>query len=70
MRALLAIALLMPLPAWAAGPFDGTWKSQLDKAQMESKPMEQSLKGGRFKCVGCNPNATIDVKADGSDQAV
>ena len=70
MRALLAIAFLMPLPAWAAGPFDGTWKSQLDKAQMQSKPMEQSLKGGRYKCVGCDSNATIDVKAEAGDQPV
>jgi hypothetical protein len=70
MKALFAIALLLPLPAWAAGPFDGTWKSQVDKAQMESKPMVQSLAGGRYKCVGCDANVTIDVKADGSDQPV
>jgi len=69
MKRLLVMLVLLPLPAWA-GPFDGTWKSQLDKVQSESKPMEQALENGRFKCVGCSPNVTIDVKADGSDQKV
>ena len=60
---------MLPLTAWA-GPFDRTWKSQLGKVQSESKPMEQALEDGSFKCVGCSPNVTIDVKPDGGDQKV
>ncbi len=33
MKLSFAIALLVPTAAMAAGPFDGTWKTQLDSIQ-------------------------------------
>lgn len=69
MKLLLGIVLLVATPAWA-GPVDGTWRSQLDKAKSESKPMELTLKDGAFKCAGCDANVSLDVKASGRDEPV
>lgn len=44
--------MLLPLPAWAAGPFDGTWKMQLDKTQVQNKPMEQTVQTDRVSIDG------------------
>lgn len=70
MRRLIALLLLLPLPAWAAGPLDGTWKLDIKSFHFDTKPVELSIGGGRFKCVGCEADTVIDVKADGTDQKV
>lgn len=68
MKILFAIALLVPTAAIAAGPFDGTWKTQLDSIQFSSKPDIYELKQGIYTCSSCVP--PVSVKADGSDQKV
>jgi len=59
---------LLAGPALAAGPFDGTWKAQLDTMKFTGKPDVYEIQGGMYKCASCTPPYT--VKADGSDQAV
>jgi hypothetical protein len=68
MRLNLAIALLVPTAAMAAGPFDGTWKMQLDSIQFSTRPDVYTLKQGVYKCSSCVP--PYSVKADGTDQKV
>jgi hypothetical protein len=53
---------------WAASPFDGTWKVDLNSAQFPEKPQIVVLQNGTFQCSTCDPK--INVKADGSDQPV
>jgi hypothetical protein len=64
----LATALLLSTAALAAGPFDGTWKTQLDSVQFPTKPDVYALKDGVYTCSSCVP--PFSVKADGSDQKV
>jgi hypothetical protein len=68
MKIILAFALLVPTAAIAAGPFDGTWKTQLDSIQFSSKPDVYTLDKGVYKCSSCLP--PYSVKADGTDQKV
>ena len=48
MKIILAFALLVPTAAIAAGPFDGTWKTQLDSIQFSSKPDVYKLDKGIY----------------------
>jgi hypothetical protein len=59
--------LCAPFFAWA-GPFDGTWKTQIDSIQFSPRPDVYELKDGSYRCESCVPPYT--VKADGSDQPV
>src|SRR5580704_144764 len=72
MKLLLAAALLgaalIPAQAFAASPFDGTWKADVSSASMPRKPDVFVLKGGMYTCQTCAPPYTI--KADGTDQPV
>jgi hypothetical protein len=70
MRKLLGLAvLLVPILAVAQqSGIDGTWKIDLNKAQLDAKPMVYELKDGIFSCSTCDPK--ISVKADGTDQKV
>jgi hypothetical protein len=69
MKRLLFLILLLPILAWAApGPFDGTWKVDLNKVQFPEKPETWVLLKGVFQCSTCVPK--IDIKADGKDQPV
>ena len=68
MKLSFAIALLLPTAAMAAGPFDGTWKTQLDSIQFSARPDVYTLKQGVYKCSSCLP--PVSVKADGTDQKV
>jgi hypothetical protein len=68
MRLNAAIALLVPTAAMAAGPFDGTWKTQLDSIQFSTRPEAYTLSQGTYKCASCVP--PYSVKADGTDQKV
>jgi len=53
---------------WAAGPFDGTWKMDQSKAQMDKKPYVMELQNGTYQESSSMPK--INVKADSTDQAV
>jgi len=61
-------ACLLPGLALAAGPFDGTWKAQMDSVAQESPPDEYELRDAMFRCRSCAPG--YEIRADGSDQKV
>lgn len=62
------LLLFIPIVAVAQSAIDGTWKIDLNKAQLDSKPMVYELKNGIYSCSTCDPKVTI--KADGEDQKV
>jgi hypothetical protein len=64
----LLLLMLMPVLAMAQSAFDGTWKVDLNKAQMPKKPDVYALQNDTYECKTCVP--VIKVKADGQDQAV
>ena len=69
MKKLFAILLVMlPTIAAAQSGIDGSWRIDLNKAQVDSKPMVFELKDGMFSCSTCDPK--IHIKADGKDQKV
>lgn len=68
MKKLLPLLLLLPMFAWAQSSFDGTWKIDLNKAQLSQKPEQFQLKNGQYTCSTCVPK--ISIKADGTDQKV
>lgn len=59
---------LPPGQAAAGGPFDGTWKAQMDSVAQASPPDEFELRDGVFRCRSCAPG--YEVRADGTDQPV
>jgi hypothetical protein len=67
-KLLLAIAVLAPAILFAQSPFDGTWKTDLDKSKFSQKPITFSTSNGTYDCSSCAPQ--INVKADGMDQPV
>jgi len=68
LRCGLLMAMLAPVLALAQDAFNGTWKIDLNKAEMPKKPDEYLLKDGMYHCKTCVP--PIDIKADGQDQKV
>ncbi len=68
MKKLLAFFLFVPAMLFGQSPWDGTWMTKLDTAQLPKKPEVYSLQNGTYKCSTCVP--VIEVKADGMDQAV
>lgn len=64
----LLMSLLMPVLTMAQSAFDGTWKIELNKAQLPKKPDVFLLQDGMYHCKTCVP--PIDVKANGQDQKV
>jgi hypothetical protein len=66
--ALSACAGLMPAFGQVPGPFDGTWKAQMDSVAQASPPDEFELRDGVFRCRSCAPG--YEVRADGADQTV
>jgi dipeptidyl aminopeptidase/acylaminoacyl peptidase len=69
MKKLLGLLLLfMPMFAVAQNAIDGTWRIDLNKAQMDSKPRVFELKDGMYSCSTCDPK--IMIKADGMDHPV
>lgn len=64
----LLMSFLMPVLAMAQNAFDGTWKIDLNKAQLSKKPDVFLLQDGMYHCKTCVP--PIDVKADGQDQKI
>jgi GH15 family glucan-1,4-alpha-glucosidase len=71
---LVAYALFLMLVLWAPasslaqGPFDGTWRTNMDQSKLSPKPNVFSLNKGMYDCSSCSPK--IHVKADGQDQSV
>jgi hypothetical protein len=61
-RLAVALVAMAAAPAFAASPFDGTWKADLKASKPDDKPRIFSVKGGVYKC-NCVP--PIEVKADG-----
>jgi len=49
------------------GPFDGTWKVDLDQSSFPTEPYVFSVSNGMYDCDSCVPK--IHIKADGNDQA-
>jgi hypothetical protein len=65
---LMVCHLTISASASAQSAFDGTWKFQIDKAQLSKKPDVYLLQDGIYYCKTCAP--PIEVKADGQDQKV
>jgi hypothetical protein len=53
---------------WAQSPFDGTWKTDISKTQYQGKPATYLLQNGTYQDSSSVPK--INIKADGTDQAV
>ena len=69
MRKVLGLMLmLLPVTALAQSAINGTWKIDLNKLQVDPKPMVFELKDGMFTCSTCDPQYT--VKADGQDHKI
>jgi hypothetical protein len=71
MRKLLLVGLaafLIPVSAMAQSDFDGTWKIDLAKSVMSTKPDVLLLQNGTYQCKSCVP--IINIKADGQDQSI
>jgi hypothetical protein len=64
----LAAILVVPASMFGQSPFDGTWVTKMDQSKFSPKPIAFPVKGGMYDCSSCVPK--IDVKADGTDQAV
>jgi len=67
-KALGMLLMMLPLTAFAQNAINGTWKIDLNKMQMDPKPLVYELRDGMFTCSTCNPKYTI--KADGQDQRI
>jgi hypothetical protein len=68
MRIIVSLLALLPVVAWAQGPFDGTWVTNRDSLKTTGKPDVYLVQGGIFNCGSCTP--ALKIKADGSDQKV
>lgn len=66
--AVVLMLATLPFTAMAQNDFDGTWKVELNTAQLPKKPDVYLLQNGMYQCKSCVP--PIDVKADGTDQKV
>lgn len=64
----LQILLLTPVLAVAQSPFDGTWKTDLSKAQLSKKPLVYLLQDGIYQCKTCP--VPFSIKANGEDQKI
>lgn len=68
MKKLLGLLLLlMPLAAMAQSGIDGTWRLDMSKTQLDSKPRVFVLKNGMYSC-SCDPG--VKIKADGLEHKV
>jgi hypothetical protein len=68
MKKLLGLLLLLiPAVVLAQSGIDGTWRIDLSKTQLDSKPRVYELKDGMYSC-SCDPN--VKIKADGQDHKV
>jgi hypothetical protein len=69
MRRVLGLMLaLLPVAVFAQTAFDGTWKVEETKWQLDHSPILVEIKDGIFQCLTCTP--AINIRADGTDQRV
>jgi hypothetical protein len=69
MKKILGLLLmLVPLMAAAQSGIEGTWKIDLNKAQLDSKPTVYELKNGMYSCSTCDPK--VNIKADGKEHKI
>jgi hypothetical protein len=61
----LSVALLMPVLARAQSDFAGTWRIDLSKSVMSTKPDVFPLQNSIYQCKSCVP--IIKIKADRQD---
>lgn len=57
-------AAVTAAPAFAASPFDGTWKVDVGSAKFPERPYVLLVKDGVFTCSSCKP--VFSVKTDGA----
>jgi hypothetical protein len=63
------LALVMvPAVAFAASPFDGTWKTLPESMKVTGKADQWQVLDGVYTCASCVPE--VKVKADGKDHPV
>jgi hypothetical protein len=67
MKIITAFIALVPAIAWA-GPFDGTWVTDVKTVTVTGTPDSYLLADGMFTCNLCYPG--LKIKADGTDQKV
>ena len=67
-KLLCGIVCLFPLLMLGQSPFDGTWKTNMAESKLSQKPYVFSVNNGMYDCESCVPK--INIKADGTDQAV
>jgi hypothetical protein len=65
---LFAAALAVSAASPAQSPLDGTWHENIASAKLSPKPNVFYISQDWYHCVSCNP--VVEVKADGTDQAV
>ena len=68
MKKLLMFVLFAPIFALAQSKFDGSWRLDLQSAQLPDKPQQYSVENGTYTCSTCTP--PVSVKADGQDHPV
>ena len=62
------VIFLLPMPAIAQSPINGTWKTNMNNVDWSKKPDVYLLKDGMYSCKTCVP--PYEIKADGTDQKV
>ena len=67
-RIILALVLALPTALFGQGLFEGTWRTNMEKASLSPKPFTFAVDKGMYSCSTCRPPVTI--KADGTDQLV
>ncbi len=67
-KLLFGLLWLLPLMAMAQSPLDGTWKVDLNKAQLPKKPDVFEVGNGMYRCQTCVPK--VEIKADGQDHPI
>lgn len=65
---LYVAALAFSTACLAQSPFDGTWRLNMAQAKLSTKPNVFYISQDWYHCLSCNP--VVEVKADGTDQAV
>jgi hypothetical protein len=67
-KKLILLVLLAPILMWGQSAFDGTWRVDLNKAQLPKKPDKYLLQNAAYKCESCVP--PYETKADGQEHKV
>jgi hypothetical protein len=62
----LGLGLFASPSSLAQGPFEGTWRINLDQSKPVHKSLVISMNNGFYDCLSCSPQ--IHIKADGTDQ--